>query len=328
VRARDRRSASQGKEELSRHFPIFSREDFDFCLDHSPYPIGLKSTYPEELVRRVAAALVSFRAGNSGIDYTYKRYLKEHKYELDDGSRLDLRISREIKSSMHLLDALIFQTTAVEGKRRGEVVAEWTFLRIPFAVKSLLSSAHQGALFESVAIARMILEQIAWATKIDAYESDKDIQNTSSTKSISALSKYCCCAGPLYGWLSDHAHWAYEAHVKAWRVEEGELSTLLATSEFKAKVLALTILTAAVAIRTFVRLKEECIEKVFQRTQGVPPALVENQNRWKRLPEPTIDALKQFVTSTTLTKLMSELLATCPTDSDITALAGFMTTEN
>jgi hypothetical protein len=75
-------------------FPIFSYEEYDFSFEHLAWPLGLKSTYPAELIRRVAAAAISYQMGNRSIDYIYKRYLKEHQYGMGDESRLDLQSSR------------------------------------------------------------------------------------------------------------------------------------------------------------------------------------------------------------------------------------------
>jgi hypothetical protein len=41
-------------------FPIFSYEEYDFQFRHG-LPVGLKSTYPEESIRRIAAARISLR---------------------------------------------------------------------------------------------------------------------------------------------------------------------------------------------------------------------------------------------------------------------------
>ena len=144
---RRRPRPTKSSDQRSSALPIFSYEDFDFGFKNSAWPIGLKSTYPEELVRRVAAAMISYHAGNSGIDYTYKRFLKNKSYKIDDGSRLDLRISKTISHRLNLLDDLIYRITALEPKRNGEVISEWTFMRVPFSIKFLISCANRGAFF-------------------------------------------------------------------------------------------------------------------------------------------------------------------------------------
>ncbi len=201
-------------------FPIFSYEEYDFEFERMSFPVGLKSTYPEEFIRRIAAARVSYHAGNRSIDYTYKQYLKDKSYPVNDGSRLDLRISRAIEHRMALLGELIDRMSEQGPKTDGQFIAEWTFLRIPFSIKFLLTCSNRGAFFESIAIARMILEQIAWAAKIDRYTDIVTISGTSETKAIGSLDRVCPVAGRVYGWLSLHAHWAYKDHVKAMRLDD------------------------------------------------------------------------------------------------------------
>jgi hypothetical protein len=57
--------------------------------------------------------------------------------------------------------SVIGTITELDKKKPGQVIAEWTFLRVPFSVRFLVSCANKGVLYESVVIARMVLEQIA-----------------------------------------------------------------------------------------------------------------------------------------------------------------------
>src|SRR6185295_18979999 len=145
-------------ESSAQQFPIFSYEDYDFEFTKRGYPIGLKSTYPEELVRRVSAARVSYLMRLSSVDYTRKRYVDDAKYEMDDGSRLDLRVSAALQRQTELLAERVSRLSERPKKSEGEIISEWTFLRVPFATRLLLSCANRGAVYESVEIARMLSE--------------------------------------------------------------------------------------------------------------------------------------------------------------------------
>jgi hypothetical protein len=246
-------------------FPIFSYEEY-FEFKRQAFQVGLKSTYPEEFIRRIAAARISYQMGNRSIGYTYKRYLEDASYDVNDGSRLDLRISNAIKHRMALLDELIHRITEHEPKVDGQILAEWTFLRIPFSIKFLLTCANRGAFFESIAIARMMLEQIAWASKIDRFTDVDEIAKTSATKAIRSFARICPVVGRLYGWMSLHAHWAFEGHVKAMRVDEdGKTQSLFATTEFKARALALTLLMSIIAVQVFRTMRAETLEQALSR---------------------------------------------------------------
>jgi hypothetical protein len=256
----ERQRRSKSKNPNAAHFPIFSYEDYDFQFWNAPWPIGLKSTYPEELVRRIAAAFISLQMGNSGVDYTYKRYLKDAHYEMNDGSRLDLKITRTIAQRMKLLSDLISRVAQFEG-----------------------------------------------------------------TKAIGWLGKSCPIAGRLYGWLSVHAHWAYEGHIKAWTTDdEGRLAALFATSEFKARSLALGILlslVSEVSERAFMSVKKNEISKTLSMKDEPKPIEfhVEKPFRFERVS--TVEELKELLQSDALTQLAAELVRLCPDDTDVNELA-------
>ncbi len=305
----------------SAHFPIFSYEDYDFGFNAPPYPIGLKSTYPEELVRRVGAALISFQMRNSGIDYTYKRYLKDHRYEMNDGSRLDLRITKTVTRRMDLLSELISRVSQADGKRLGEIVSEWTFFRLPFAINFILSCANRGAFFETAAIGRMTLEQMAWAAKIDRYDDRDAIQKESATRAIGSLAKSCPIAGRLYGWLSVHAHWAYEGHIKAWHTdEEGQLSALFASPEFKARSLCLAVLIAVIAEKTFTALKEPLVSDILAKQDDIKPFELDPENPFSSRVSPNVGQLRELLGTRSLIDLASEIVRVLPDDQDVNEL--------
>ena len=288
-------------------FPIFSHEDYDFEFKAFGWPIGLKSTYPIELVRRVAAARVSYHASLRSIDYAYKQYVKDTEYDdLDDGSRLDLRISAAIKYRLDCLSELILRVTMLDPKREGEIISEWTFLRVPFSVKFLLGCANRGAFFECGAIARMILEQIAWSTKIDTLNSYDAIQRTSATRAIGALKGICPPAGAFYGWLSNHAHWQYDAHVKAMSFEGGRLASLFATPLFKRRALALTIVLTSIAERAFKSIKSGCLEAALDAQRAEAPEFsMKDLSRYEITPSSA--QLRARIASTEMPGLMEEL---------------------
>jgi hypothetical protein len=77
-------------------FPLSSNEDFDFIFSNAPYPIGLRSTYPPELKRKVAAAVAAFRGHLRSLDHAYRTYTDEADFLPTKESRLDIQISSAI----------------------------------------------------------------------------------------------------------------------------------------------------------------------------------------------------------------------------------------
>jgi hypothetical protein len=305
-----------------QQFPIFSYEDYDFEFKKRGYPIGLKSTYPEELIQRVSAARLSYLMHLSSVDYTRKQYLKDKKYEMNDGSRLDLRVSAALKKRTELLSELLARLSERPEKSHGEIVGEWTLLRVPFATKILLSCANRGALFESVSIARMLLEQVAWAIKINTLDDIEKIQSTSATKAVLHLKTICPSAGRLYGWLSSHAHWMYEGHVKAMDFDDGRMVALFATSKFKRQALALSVVLTAIIIYSFGIAKESIIGTFFKKAMEDSPFAFEIDD--DRFGRPKITELKSIQNQNELFNLMNELVYCDDRDEDVEALSGMM----
>jgi hypothetical protein len=82
---------------VATNFPVFAMNDYDFVFQNPLWPVGLRSTFPEELKRRIAAAMLSCQFGYSGVDYAYKTYTKHARYDAGDPSRLDWQIDGAIK---------------------------------------------------------------------------------------------------------------------------------------------------------------------------------------------------------------------------------------
>ena len=143
------------------HFPIYQTEDFDLSFPNLLVPLGLKSTTPKELIKRIIAAAISYHAQYRSIDYAFKKYVQWREYDTNDGSRLDVRISRAIGEGSDQFHSLIYHVATLPPKSLGNVISELTLMRVPHAIRQLLTLAHRGCLYEACAVGRMILEQIA-----------------------------------------------------------------------------------------------------------------------------------------------------------------------
>jgi hypothetical protein len=222
---------------------------------------------------------------------------------------------------MKLLSGLILRVTQSEGKRLGEIVCEWTFFRLPFAINFIVSCANRGAFFETASIGRMALEQMAWAAKIDKFDDRDAIQNESATRAIGSFRKSCPVAGRLYGWLSVHAHWAYEGHIKAWHMdEEGQLGALFATPEFKARSLALSILLAVIAEKTFIALKGPLVSEIVASKDETRVIEFDPENPFDSDVTPAVKELRELLEPKLLVDLAEEIVRVLPNDDDVNEL--------
>jgi hypothetical protein len=299
---------------VAANFPVFAMNDYDFVFQHPAWPIGLQSTFPEELKRRIAAAMLSCQFGYSGVDYAYRTYTKHERYDPGDPSRLDWQMDGAIKRQVASLGELIFQVTPHPNKRHGEIISEWCFMRVPHSIELLVSCSHKGALFESAAIARTILEQIAWACRIDALKDLHAIKDTSATKAIGALNRLCPVAGRLYGWLSSHSHWTYEAHIKAFEHDSkmDKLFAVFASSEFKATSLCLAVLISIVATKSFVALKPENVARVLASPKEALAQHADDQPSVYSTRRPSLEDMNAAVTCASLLALLRKTVELAP----------------
>jgi hypothetical protein len=231
---------SQSANALRSEFPLFQQRDFENLLNHAAWPVGVPSDLPEELWKRLCAASVSYEACNESVDYHKKRYLKEHTYVSGPHNRLDRSIQNAVLDGIRKRNDAIADNNRTSNNRTsetsapiGRVIGDCTLARTHFSVSCAFSCANKGALFESLVITRMNIEQLAWICAIAKFDTAEEVIAQTSTKSLSSLKVLYPSSGEFYGWLSSHAHWKFEAHLKAFDFSSEEIATLLATREFK-----------------------------------------------------------------------------------------------
>jgi hypothetical protein len=229
---------------LSDQLPLFQLRDFDVLLNQS-WPVGVDSDYPSELRVRLSAASISFQMGNKSVDHVVKRYLTDVTYKESPTDRLDKRIAHSLKLQLGKLDKILIE---LEPKNSvlGQMVSKWTFMRVPFSFDFAITCAQRGALFECLAIVRMILEQVAWSLDVRFLDDFHAITSRQASQSIGAMRSIHPAAGKFYGWLSDHAHWSYGAHIKAFESGGGTIGMRLANPLYKAQSLGAILVLFAI----------------------------------------------------------------------------------
>jgi hypothetical protein len=231
--------------QLSVQLPLFQLRDFDILLNQS-WPVGVDSDYPSELRVRLSAASISYQMGNKSIDHVAKRYLNDLVYEETPTDRLDKKISRFIKEELSKLDRTLAPIAPTKSVL-GEMVSKWTFLRLPFSFDVAITCAQRGALYECLAIVRMILEQVAWSLDVQLLDDFHEITSRRASHSLGAMKSIHPSAGRFYGWLSEHAHWAYDAHIKTFQYSDKSIGMLLANPLYKGQALGAILLLFAIS---------------------------------------------------------------------------------
>lgn len=240
--------------DLVSQFPLFQMRDFDVLLNQG-LPIGIDSEYPSELRARLSAASLSFNMGNKSVDHFRKHYLANLKYPVSSPDRLDKKIADSIKDELQELYKILEDLEPPEPKL-GHMVAKWTFTRIPFSFGHSLTCAQRGALFECLAIVRMILEQAAWALEIRNSDDFNEITTRQAQQSLRSLRSVHPAAGNFYGWLSAHAHWTYDAHIKAFFHQPGQIGMRLADPLYKGQALGALLVLFDIVRAAYDRLFE------------------------------------------------------------------------
>lgn len=171
----------------------------------------------------------------------------------------------------------------------------------------------------------MILEQIAWACKVDQYDDVGLIKGTSATRAVSHLSKINTAAGELYGWLSSHVHWESNGHLKAWDIQEedGEqrLSMLFVSPEFKSKSLALTLLLSKLAIESFFALRHNEIGIVLKSGDRALQIDPKKKSILGISTQPSCAELGKIRRHSSLLRLLKAIEGACPADTDVRKLS-------
>lgn len=286
---------------LNAAFPLFQGGEYDFYFKRAPWPLGLHSTLPSSLKKKIAAALISEALGLKSVDNVSKNYLKNISYPEVDENRLDLCVRRFVSKRMETFGSLIGRLSELSDKPTNQPISEWTLSRAPFSMELLAYCGQRGALFEALAIARMMLEQIAWSYAISTSLDDNAIHKISATSSITKLKHVCSFAGKLYGWLSEHAHWDFDGHKKSVITRGKGYGHLFASTYFKAVVFCVMIL--------FVQICFECL--------------------WTMLPsELRVTVMAEKITPHEIraeaTRWLNEILSCDPDDEDLSELASML----
>jgi hypothetical protein len=249
--------SAESPHSLHAELPVFPNRDFDLVFDKVGWPLATLSDVSEEFLRKTLSGALTTFLGNKSIDNIYRTYFKDKSFDLHEGERLDFRVARFVEAQVSFFNSANSFVSDGETGPYGRNIAMWTLLRLKFSLRLIRTCAQRGGLFETASIARSALEQLAWAFQIRDLDVVDQIISASATKSITNLKPLFLMAGHYYGWLSDHTHWAYEAHSKVYSTN-GKFSVhTLANSELKAKSLLLLLITVKLSYAVLKVVAEE-----------------------------------------------------------------------
>jgi len=187
------------------------------------------STYPEKLIRGVFAAQVSSWSGISLK--AAERYLPNALYKREPRTDEKTRVYclTEIKRRLEHLSS-VNQKLA---EHLGRAVGDAGVSMAANAIENAFRLADIGNLFETTAVARQSIEQLAWSFAASQLEVAEEISALRAQSSISTLKTTLPKIGTLYGWLSEHAHWKFETHRQAIVTRDQRVLTVLRSVDYK-----------------------------------------------------------------------------------------------
>lgn len=180
--------------------------------------------------RNLHAASVASQLGLSSLDYAKRRYTTDDDDAPSANSSMEI-YRRAFWDSIHHM-----HRTERELDSAGEDQIPMGIFAASIALERLesgIKSAHMlyriGLNYEGDAVARYVLEQIAWSVEASKKETLDEIEKVKSQAAIGALKALIPWTGPLYGDLSKTTHAGLPQHQRAFLVDDSEKAQVLIT---------------------------------------------------------------------------------------------------
>jgi hypothetical protein len=179
-------------------------DDYDI-LSTMTLSVAVPHRTTESFRRLIWAAMATYGLGNSSVDHVIRRYGHLWERRSDKSFQSDPRIIalREIAAVVKEVADELDRVTPAPGV--GRLCSKAALCRLEASFKAAYGLVRREYVFETDAVVRLILEQIAWAFAVHSEPDDKVFQ-LSPTKCIGRLKTVFPGCGVLYGLLSEWAH--------------------------------------------------------------------------------------------------------------------------
>ena len=178
-------------------------DDYD-VLGMNTLSVAVPYETTESFRKLIWAAMVTYVFGNSSVDHVIRRYgnlwekRKDKSFETDP-TLLILRANQEDVARI----AKNLEGSETSGS--GPICARSALCRLEATFKAAYGLIRRNYIFESEALIRMLLEQLAWAH--EAYSTaEEDLRALNPTKCVTPFKAVFPQAGKFYGALSGGAH--------------------------------------------------------------------------------------------------------------------------
>lgn len=173
------------------------------------WPALVATDTPEKLKLDILAAVVGYQLGISPA-YARKAYVSEEM--LPEVPPEQVAYQEAYRAALQHVHDTIARLVGSESVPLGVFASSVALekLRGTFEAAHLLY--FNGSLFEGLAVSRLIVEQLAWATAVCRLESADDIRRIKPQSQIAVLKGLLPGAGRYYGSLSEFVHYDAEKH--------------------------------------------------------------------------------------------------------------------
>ena len=234
--------------------------------------IGVKSTYSDNLLKNIAAAVIADQFGLQSVDYVKKRYLNNWKRHVDlDPNAFDLKTIHFLEICIGELQEYLFANSHTLIYSEIQKICDMTLAKGLGMLRVALDLSSNGLLHEVLTLCRSSLEMIMWVFAIFDLPNEKDPFEFLPEKAVSGFKTYFPSAGNYYGYLSGFLHWRKETHTRAFNFEEEYVAVVYASGKNKweaiANILLMTRLYAEGYIAKYTTLKckpgsKDCLPEI------------------------------------------------------------------
>jgi len=270
-----------------RRLNICPLEIYDSTLGEQ-MRIGVKSSYSDDLLKNIAAAVISDRLGSKSVDYVRKRYLNDWKRSVDlSPNAFDLE-------TIHFLDICIceLQKHLIANSHnliysQAQTICDMTLAKGLGTLRVALDLSSKGLLHEVLTLCRSSLEMLMWVFAIFNLPDEGDPFEFAPEKAVSGFKACFPCAGKYYGYLSRFSHWRKETHTRAKDVDEEFMAVVYASGRNKwedvANVMLMTRLYAEGYTGKYMSLKcKPGCKHYLAEIHGVSKKVCKRQKEWLR----------------------------------------------
>lgn len=174
--------------------------------------IAVPYAAPDALKRKVFAAMKAHVGGYQSIDYVLKKFSASWTFPKRTDEKIVLHeFLRDVKREARRVSKLI-ATGPVRPEHAGLMAAEAALIRLESTFFATALLLKQRLAFETMALCRLILEQLSWAYTVHTFEDIDGVIELKPTKCVSNLKRALPYVGKVYGYLTKHAHMDPKTH--------------------------------------------------------------------------------------------------------------------